>query len=245
MTGLLALDLDGTILLAGEKLVPGIREEIRAWQAGGWRVAIITARYHKIPLIDDLGVDAYTRNYGAQVYVRGQEIQRRTLSPEVVEAALNDAPERARLMVLTPDVGFVPAIRWPSDRPLQEWPQGCDFVKVLLEHPDVSAVQRAAEIWAALPEVTLIWERPTACMLVAAGADKGSALQTVARHFGIPLNRTVAAGDGFADAAMLQRAEQFLIVGRNPALRAGYAFAEQPADVSEQLSLLRREWQGY
>lgn len=237
--------MDGTILLTGEKLVPGISEEMRAWQAGGWRVAIITARHHKLPLLDDLGVDAYTRNYGAQVYVNKREIQRRAMSPETVAAALSAAPERARLMVLTPDVSFVTQLNRPLDRPLNEWVTGQDYVKVFLEHPDVNAVQRAAETWAALPGVTVIWERPPACMLVAAGADKGSALQTIAHHFGIPLNRTVAAGDGFADAAMLQCAEQFLIVGRNPALRAGYAFAEQPTDVPEQLALLRREWHGY
>lgn len=245
VTGLLALDLDGTILLAGETLVPGIHEEIRAWRAGGWRVAIITARHHKIPLIDDLGVDAYTRDYGALVFADGQEIRRQTMTAEVVTQALNAVPEKARLMVLTPDLSFVNTPRWPSDRPLRRWPGGRDFVKLLLEHPDVSAVERAAAIWATLPDVTVIWERPTACMLVATGADKGSALHTIARHFQIPLNRTVAAGDGFSDAAMLRRAEQFLIVGRNPALRAGYAFVEQPADVPEQLALLRREWQGY
>lgn len=244
MTGLLALDLDGTVLLPDGQPVPGIHEEVQAWCELGWRVAVITARYRKPAVIETLGADAYTRNYGAQVFAGGQELVRLTLPPAMVQVALEAAPPDARLMALTVEEGFVATPRRATDRPLHEWTHGQDFVKILLEHPDEQAVKRTCAAWEALPGTAVIWERPTACMLVAAGADKGSALKRIAAYYGLPLERTVAAGDGFSDAAMLAVTGRFLIVGRNPALRGGYAFAEHPEDVPAQLALLRHEEQG-
>lgn len=237
--GVLALDLDGTILLPGETLVPGLQDEVQAWQRAGWQVAIITARHRKLPLIDDLRAGAYTRNYGAQVFTQGRELVRRTLPAGVVAQALELAPAGARCMALTPQQAFVSTLRHPEDRPLHEWPQGQDFVKVLLEHPDEQVVEVMAQGWGALPGVTVICERPNARMLIARRADKGSALREIAAFYGVPLLRTLAVGDGHSDAAMLDCAGSFVRVGQNPRLKAAAFHVATPHEVPAALAQLR------
>lgn len=238
--GLLALDLDGTILVPPETLLPGIREEIQAWQHLGWRVAVITARHRQLPLLEALGTGAYTRNYGAQVFAGGRELSRHTLPAEVVAVALDVVPVGARCLVLTPDQAFVSRLRRADDLPLSDWTQGKDFVKVVLEHPDEQAVEATAQQWAALPGVTVVWERPTARMLIAAGADKGTALRELAVFYGVPLARTLALGDGHSDAAMLASAGAFLRVGQNPRLSTAQYHAATPYDVPATLAQLRQ-----
>lgn len=237
---MLALDLDGTVLNDREHLVPGIVQEVEAWHQLGWNVAVITARWRKLPLMAHLKPDAHTRSYGAQVFVQGMELARLSIDPGEVKQALEVVPPGARLRVMTANYCFCADPSHPLDRHLDTLTEQHEVLKILVQHPDPALLSQMAVLWEELPFTAQIWERATACSLVAEGADKGSALRRIASNFGLTLERTLAVGDGHADTAMLACAGAFLRVGNNPALNAANYHAASPEDLPDQLAQLRQ-----
>lgn len=238
---LLALDFDGTVAEAGT-LVPGVAGEVAAWRASGVQVAVVTARWQPPAGAAEFCPVATTRCYGAVVEV-GETRRRRPLPPASLAGALESLrPHLAgsRTLVLTDDGCHTNLPQRPSHLPLEGLSVGDLVLKVQYGHPDSSRVDGVAEGWRHLPGVQVIRERATACVLVARGADKGSALAFVAARLGVPLPAVLAVGDGESDAALLREAGAFLRVGAHPALAAARWSVTSLPELPGQLAALRR-----
>nr|WP_232337358.1 HAD hydrolase family protein [Deinococcus arboris] len=120
------------------------------------------------------------------------------------------------------------------------WPLAQGLLKLIHGQPDTARLDALAEVWAALPQAQVIRERADRVVLVAPGADKGSALQTLRRRLGVSQARILAAGDGSADAAMGPQAGLLVRVGAHPALSAAHQTVPDPAALVQLLRFCRR-----
>lgn len=238
-TGLLALDLDGTILNAGREPVPGILRELQAWRAQGWAIAVITSRWRKAEVLGRILPDAHTRSYGAQIYVQRLELSRLWLEPHTAQQALAAVPAGANLRVMTANYCFCPAPNHPLDRRLDTLTEQHEVLKIHVQHHDAPALELMTLSWRALPNTTILRKNATTAILVAEGADKGSALSRVISAFGLTAERTLAVGNGSLDAPMLAQAGQFLRVGNEPLLQGAGHHAQGPEEVPAKLAQLR------
>lgn len=238
-TGLLALDLDGTILNAQRELVPGMLPELHAWQARGWAIAVITSRWRKAEVLLSIQPDAYTRSYGAQIYVQRLEMSRLWLEPHTAQQALAAVPEGASLRVMTANYCFCAEPNHPLDRRLDTLTEQHEVLKIHVKHDDAQALELMTLAWRALPNTAMIRKGSDTAILLADGADKGTALSRIISAFGLTRERTLALGNGVADAPMLAQAGQFLRVGHDPHLSAARHHVNTPEDVPAKLAELR------
>lgn len=237
---LLALDFDGTVAEAGV-LVPGVVGEVAAWRACGVRVAVFTARWQLPAGVTELGPVVTTRCYGAVVEV-GEMRKECPLPPGSLAVALEDIRAHlagSRTLVLTDAYCYTNVPQQAHHRPLETLPPGDPVLKVQYGHPDPSRVDEVAGSWQPLPDVQMIRERATACVLVARGADKGAALAFAATQLGVALSAVLAAGDGESDAALMREAGAFLRVGAHPALASAHWSVTSPLELPDQLAALR------
>ena len=112
---------------------------------------------------------------------------------------------------------------WDVDEPRELEPRGGDDepgddVSRLVLHGESATVARllgaASTEWAGRLRVEPI--RPGFLGVFAPGVDKGDALRFVAARLGVPLERTVACGDGTADETLLAAAAVRVAVGEPP-----------------------------
>ncbi|PTA67321.1 HAD family hydrolase [Deinococcus arcticus] len=238
---LLALDLDGTLLNEAGEAPPGLLAELRAWEAAGAHLAILTARAWVPTLLSDWPVNTVSRCYGAQLRQGGQVIRERALAPQTVAAALGllDARDLAaggKTVVVTRDPAH--AVRPTNMAALRRGAAAPGVLKVV-QGGDPKRLDDLQVAWAALPGAAVIRERPGRVVLVAPGADKGRALAGLRRRLGVPRRRVLAAGDGPADATMLGHAGLFVRVGACAALAHAGQTVAGPAELCRLLEARR------
>lgn len=230
---LLACDLDGTLLDHEGAPVPGVGEAIAGLVGAGAVFVVVTGR----PLqaarraTAALGVEPtiYACYHGALIADRtGTVLRQRPLprrdAEEMVAEALSegvgvtiwdvDEPREAG-----PGTGEASgsAAGTGASAPPSAAPPG-DRVSRLVLHGEPAVIARLLsemrEEWAGRLQVKPI--RPGFIGVFAPGVDKGEALSHVAARLDVPLERTVACGDGAADETLLAAAAVRIAVGRTP-----------------------------
>lgn len=226
---LFAFDLDGTIITRNDELPAATRAAILALRGAGHQVTVITGRHHTGAqrALDGLGVSRHfgTCN-GARVHADGDDHHlERHLDGEVVSYLLgrftpDSAQNSAQFFLSTRDRMYVrdPAHeRWERARqdgrevwtPADYGGEGAHKFILMSDQ----AASLAAELSQRFPEnASYLWEH-NYLEVMAAGADKGQALQRIAAHYGIPQSDTVAFGDGPNDLEMLSWAGRAIGVG--------------------------------
>lgn len=218
---LLACDLDGTLLDHEAAPVPGAGTAIAELVHAGASFAVVTGR----PLqaarraTAALGVEplVYACYHGALVVEAAGRVLRH-LPPPRREAEEIVAEALARRIAVTV---------WDVDEPREVEPgtpgSGAedlpgDAVSRLVLHGEPVAIARLLadlrEERAGRLRVTPI--RPGFIGVFAPAVDKGDALRFVAAHLDVPLERTVACGDGAADESLLAAAAVRIAVGEIP-----------------------------
>lgn len=215
---LVACDLDGTLLDHEARPVPGAGEALAELVRAGALFAVVTGR----PLqaarsaTASLGVEpaVYACYHGALVAEAGGALLRHLPVP----AALGHAVLGRAL-----DEGIGVTV-WDVDEP-RELGSGSDVLaepgpaasRLVLHGDPVTAARLLAELreeWAGRLRVLPI--RPGFIGVFAPAVDKGDALRFVAGRLGVPLERTVACGDGMADETLLAAAAVRIAVGEQP-----------------------------
>ncbi len=214
---LLACDLDGTLLDYEAAPVPGAGEALAELVTAGALFVVCTGR----PLqaarraTGALGVQpvVFACYHGALVAEASGRILRHQPLPLV----------EARQIAAEALTAGVAVTVWDVDEPRELEPgvggdEPGDAVSRLVLHGEPATVGRLlgalrAE-WAGRLRVELI--RPGFLGVFAPTVDKGDALRFVAGRLGVPLDRTVACGDGRADETLLAAAAVRVAVGQAP-----------------------------
>jgi hydroxymethylpyrimidine pyrophosphatase-like HAD family hydrolase len=215
---LLACDLDGTLLDYESRPVPGAGEALAELVRAGALFAVVTGR----PLQSArrataaLGVDpvVYACCHGALVAEADGTVAR--LLP-VPRGPGHDVTARALTAGAAVTVWDVdePRELAPGDDVSAE-PGGSASRLVVHGDPDTvtSLLAEFREEWAGRLRVSPI--RPGFLGVFAPEVDKGDALLFLAERLGVPMTRTVACGDGEADATLLAAAAVRVAVGEEP-----------------------------
>jgi len=215
---LLACDLDGTLLDYEAVPVPGVGEALAELVAAGVLFAVVTGRPLQSArrVIAALGVEPliYACYHGALVVDAG--------GTSIRHQPLPRGPARAvAAEVLAHGVAVTV---WDVDDPRELEPgragavEPGDQVSRLVLHgdPDITArllLELRAE-WTGRLRIAPI--RPGFLGVFAPEVDKGDALRLIAARLGVPLERTVACGDGTADETLLAAAAVRIAVGGRP-----------------------------
>jgi hydroxymethylpyrimidine pyrophosphatase-like HAD family hydrolase len=214
---LLACDLDGTLLDYEAAPVPGAGEALIELIAAGALFVVCTGR----PLqaarraTDALGAQpvVFACYHGALVAEASGRILRHQPLP----------PAEAREIAAEALAAGVAVTVWDVDEPRELEPGGegeepGGAVSRLVLHGEPVTVGRLLGAlrgeWAGRLRVEPI--RPGFLGVFAPAVDKGDALRFVAGRLGVPLDRTVACGDGRADETLLAAAAVRVAVGEAP-----------------------------
>jgi Cof subfamily protein (haloacid dehalogenase superfamily) len=232
---LVVLDLDGTARSRRLGITPGVRAAIAAARARGVRVCVATGRMWRSaePWVRALGVDPPVILYnGGQVldFASGRTLYERRL-PE--------ATARSALELVRRDPEVQPHL-YVDDRVLVERPHpltdaytaddglradvvpsfepflAADPHKVLIIGPRgrVEALQRAVRD-AVLP-VHAVQSEPVYLEILPPGVSKGEALRAMLDALGLAPAETIAVGDNWNDAEMIEAAGLGVAMGHAP-----------------------------
>ena len=243
---ILAFDIDGTVLGADDRPVPGIGDALRELGAAGVRLVPATGRplHRALAAAAELGVApaACIAYHGALVVdLVGGEWLRHLALPEELAAGLAGRCLAAGLDVslyvgderrdlspgAAPDRGAAAAagarLGIAGDGGLELRVAGVTRLVVAGDPARVTpALPELAGAAAAGLRVEPV--RPGVVVALPGGADKGEGLRLVAAHLAVPRDRVVACGDAANDVSLLRAAGTGIAVGdAPPALRSAAA----------------------
>ena len=215
---MLACDLDGTLLDYEATPIPGAGEAVAELIAAGASFVVVTGR----PLQSArrataaLGVEPeiFACYHGAFIVeADGAVIGHLPVPPGPARAVADKA--------LASGIGVTV---WDVDEPRElevrigPGREPGQMVSRLVLHGDPGIVERLLSdlrsAWAGQLRIQRI--RPGYLGVFAPTVDKGEALRLIARRLGVPMERTVACGDGTADETLLAAATVRIAVGESP-----------------------------
>ena len=234
--GLVALDLDGT--LVGDDLVlrPRVREAVAAAQARGVAVTIVTGRMFRAarPFAQALGIGGPMVCYqGAAVFEAssGATLRETPVRPDVTRDVLAWAHEHGvHAQCYADDQLYVEQINRFSERytalarvepvvvpNLREAFAERPSIKVVLVDDAERADQHLAALRPLLGDRAYLTRSHVDFVeVVDPHVNKGEALAFIAQRYGVPLQETLAVGDAWNDVPLLDVAGIGVAMGSGP-----------------------------
>ena len=255
---LIAVDLDGTLLVDNHSTSPRNLEVIQRAEEQGVVVVICTGRPYSSAdeVATRLGlVETPIVSYnGAVIRLpgRGETLRSLSLEPDVAGEIVADCVrQQLHLHYYLDGVMYVPrmskwAWRYYRRTGVRPMPAG-DLRKFAGQRPTkLLVVDEPAKIAQMLPEaqkryagrVYVTSSMPQYFELLPLDATKAEALRWLADHYGLCLDQTMAIGDGLNDLPMIQMAEVGVAMAEaNEALReaADYVTTSQTEGVAEAI----------
>jgi 5-amino-6-(5-phospho-D-ribitylamino)uracil phosphatase len=228
--GLLALDVDGTVLDYAERLAPEVRDSVRRVVESGTPIVIATGRSaHGLKwVVDELGLPpGYAIASNGAVTISYPPI-------EVVESATFDARDAVHMVLeqvpsalIAVEVvgrGYRTNAPFPPDEITGEmWIQPVDelvaepVTRVVIRDPESTSedfIELADKLGLQGTNYYVGW---TAWMdLAPEGVTKASALESLSQRLGVARSDVLAIGDGRNDTEMLEWAGRGVAMGNAP-----------------------------
>ena len=255
-TGLLAFDVDGTLLRSDGSLAARTRAALRAADAAGWHVAIVTGRPlpHAIPVTLELGVGEFVVAANGATIAEvgtGTVLHQASLAGHVARQAVRAARRAVPglgLAVTTPR-GFHAEDGFHEIAPLTK----DDAVIVDDATPLDDDAVHSCVLFALGVDAHVILERVAAVVdpdvhvspsgllssveLTAPGVHKGSGIARLCERLGVAQADVVAFGDGLNDVEMLTWAGHGVAMGNAEA--AVQAIADEVAPSNDDDGVAR------
>jgi Cof subfamily protein (haloacid dehalogenase superfamily) len=226
---LIALDIDGTLLSSHLTILPKTKAALQTAAAKGHHVVVVSSRPPRsVRAIADslkIGSSVTVSFGGAYILEGGQILFEQTLSPEIAR----DVIERVRKAAL--HASLYSAENWfieQDDYWAEQEAKIVGFRPTLVgdllyhtSHSHKFLVMGEAEKIAAFREALLgsslkvdaVRSKPVYCEVNPGGIHKASAVELVAKHFGLALADVIAFGDGENDLTMIREAGTGVAMG--------------------------------
>ena len=223
---LVAMDLDGTLVVGGHHIPSACAEAIAEAQACGVHIVLATGRMHHsaVDFTERLGLgDAPVISYNGALVRRAQSSETILHDPVPAELAQEILAycieNRASIHYYVDDVMYVLKVDHWARRYLERTGSvpvpvgdvrrlpGKEPTKVLIiDHPDRADryLAEARERFAGRVYVTR--SLPEYIEFLSVSASKGRALRAVAEHLGVPLEETLGLGDMVNDQPLIEEA---------------------------------------
>jgi Cof subfamily protein (haloacid dehalogenase superfamily) len=233
---LVAFDVDGTLIGPDLVISPRVRDAIAKMQQAGTIGALVTGRMYRatVPFARELGFDAPLICYqGAAIIdpVTDEVIAHAALGNDVVRelvaiAERDDAhlqlyrndeyycEERNRFSEFYASLAMVQPVVVPSLREAFAYSPATKAVVVVDASAAAGYAQKLRALLADRANVTR--SLPEFVEVLAPAVDKGCALRLVAKRLGIAIEETMAIGDSWNDAPMLEAAGFGVAMGSAP-----------------------------
>jgi Cof subfamily protein (haloacid dehalogenase superfamily) len=236
MRGLLALDLDGTLIDERLTITDRVREAVRRAVDEGFAVTLVTGRMFVAtrPFAAELGIDGPVICYqGAAVYEAGsgRTLREIPLAHDVAIRLVRLAERDGYHVQLYHDDRFyvereneysrlyarlagVPPVVVPSlEDAFARW----DSTKCNIVTDPEKAAKYAGTVREAVGEEAYVTRsNPEFIEIMNPRVDKGEALRFVAGLLGVPMERIIAVGDSFNDVPLLNAAGFGIAMGSSP-----------------------------
>lgn len=230
---LIALDIDGTLLNTNKEITPDTEAAVHRAFAAGKEVVLSTGRsFAELAEILDTfpemrygicesGALIFDRQSDTPIAVHPIDVE---LARQAVDIArprdilihifLNGRPVISQRRMEQLADFQIPYFQSMFERYSLQVPDGPDYClnqphpsmeKINLYHHTVEERSETERLLAHLP-LSMVDSEKTSLELSAAGVDKGKGLYELCRHLGIPIEATIAVGDSFNDAAILNAA---------------------------------------
>lgn len=242
----LFFDIDGTLVSFNTHRIPrSTVESLEAAKQKGIRIFIATGR----PLVyinnlDDIAhlIDGYVTTNGGSIVIDGRVIACHAIPEADVRTMMRFSDERGFPCIL---VGETDALLYNSTREIEELfhrlldlqqvssPVSIDVLlrQRIIQMTPIIPVDVEAEIMPLLSSCESSRWYPAFADVTARGVDKGEGLKAVARYFEIPVEATMAFGDGGNDVRMLQEAGIGVAMGNaNDSVKAVADYVTAPID---------------
>jgi len=228
--GLVALDIDGTLLDFDEGVSPRVREAVRAVVEAGVHVVLATGRsvFGVEPVIDALGLagGCAVASNGAVIFAYQPVEVLSTVTFDArpaVEAVLEHVPDALVAVEVVGD-GYRVNRHFPDGEITgRMWIESVDrlvsepVTRVIIRDPQSSAAEFVRLAASLGLHGTNYFVGYTAWLdLAPEGVSKASGLQIVAERFGVPQADVLAIGDGRNDVEMLSWAGRGVAMGQAP-----------------------------
>ena len=230
---LVLCDMDGTLLLPDHTISPRNLAAVKALQAAGIHFTLATGRPPRAmrEFIRQLGIELPTAGFNGGVLVNadGSYLQSHHLPYEAVLKTLALLAEHEVEVWVFADDEWL--LRDPLGPMVAHEQQGLGYAPLAVESFE-PYLHRVDKIVATTSNAPLLVELEQRLQLLLSGeasasrsqsrylditalkANKGDALVALAEHLGVPLERTVAIGDGGNDPAMFHRAGLSIAMGQ-------------------------------
>ena len=234
--GLVAIDLDGTLLTDQKQVSKRTVKALVGVAARGVKVVITSARPPRSvrPIYELLGLDTWQINYnGALIWdhPKLQIIHHQPMPPGLVNAIVQHARGAYPDCLVSCEI----LDKWFTDRydntyttetgrmfepdlvaPLWMF-LSQPVTKLMLLGPTTMIDDLTQLVREAFPQVAVVRSDPELVQIMDASASKAAALHYVGDAYGIPMNRVMAIGDAMNDMEMLQSAGVAVAMDNAPA----------------------------
>ena len=222
---LLVTDVDGTLLTPDRRIVPSVREAVRAARCCGVRVCLATGRTWSSvqPYAEALDIDPPIILFnGGMVYDfrEGRTLLCQALDPEHARTVLDllqsfpqvqphlyvdDRIYVGRMNDLTRTYARKDGVQVEAVGDLMK-ALAPDPMKILIVGEPEELARVRDMIRGRAPEIHVVFSEAHYLEVLPKGASKGSALRVLAQAVGVELQETIAVGDNPNDLEMIQTA---------------------------------------
>ncbi|MDN4492358.1 Cof-type HAD-IIB family hydrolase [Ureibacillus aquaedulcis] len=236
MTNIIFFDVDGTLYNSEKKIPVSAKKAIEAARNKGYEIAIATGRapFMIQSILDELEIDTYVTFNGQYVVYKGEVIYTDSVPKEYLAKIIDFGIQRNHPVVFIDDKEMIASIEghsfieqsintlkypYPNCNPL--FYEDNDVYQTLI-FMEESAEQLYRDTFT---EVNFVRWHPYSCDILPKDGSKARGIKTLLEKLNIPIEKTIAFGDGLNDIEMLRE------VGTSVAMGNGVEQAKAVADL--------------
>ena len=236
MTSIIFFDVDGT-LYNHEKIIPdSAKKAIEAARNNGYEIAIATGRapFMIQSILEELDIDTYVTFNGQYVVYKGEVIYTDSVPKEYLAKIIEFGQQRNHPVVFLDDKEMIASIDghsfieqslntlkypYPYSNPLFYEDNEVYQTLIFMEESEEQLYKDT------FSEVKFVRWHPCSCDILPKDGSKARGIKTLLEKLNIPIENSIAFGDGLNDIEMLRE------VGTSVAMGNGEPQAKEVADI--------------
>lgn len=236
MTSIIFFDVDGTLYNSEKKIPDSAKKAIEAARGNGYEIAIATGRapFMIQSILDELEIDTYVTFNGQYVVYKGEVIYTDSVPKEYLAKIIDFGHMRNHPVVFIDDKEMIASIEghtfieqslttlkypYPMSNPLFYRDNDVYQTLIFMEESEEQLYRDT------FSEVNFIRWHPYSCDILPKDGSKARGIKMLLEKINIPIEKTIAFGDGLNDIEMLRE------VGTSIAMGNGVEQAKEVADI--------------
>lgn len=235
MTSIIFFDVDGTLYNKEKKIPDSAKKAIQAARNNGYEIAIATGRapFMIRSILEELNIDTYVTFNGQYVVYKGEVIYTDSVPKDYLAKIIEFGQIRNHPVVFIDDKEMVASVEghsfveqslntlkypYPYSNPVYYEDNEVYQTLIFMEESDEQLYRET------FSEVKFVRWHPFSCDILPKDGSKARGIKTLLEKINIPIENSIAFGDGLNDIEMLRE------VGTSVAMGNGVQQAKEAAD---------------